>query len=171
MAVVVPFMEALALRMAGANRRMLRDSSAASATISGAPPSSLLPPASSLLEPSSSLLPPPFSLLFPLLRVCLAMWCERSAERREVYADMRLSYEAFSRCLEQDEGGYLESGEHYFTTRSHLAFRKIKAHEMHTILGVLEAYSHHIANNPYSLLPHWYGIFFIKTAGVGRKGG
>lgn len=78
-----------------------------------------------------------------------------------------LSYESFSRCLEQDHGGYMQCGDFYFTTRTHLVFRKIDDDDMSLILSVLENYSAYVAKNPYSLLPHWYGIFSATTAGLG----
>jgi len=69
-----------------------------------------------------------------------------------------ISHESFVRELEQQDEGYYQSGDFYFSAVSGLCLKKIAAEEAAFILSVLPEYCAHISDHPLSLLPRWLAI-------------
>lgn len=66
-----------------------------------------------------------------------------------------LSYEAFIRLADVAVEGLWQSGDYFFSSKSGICYKRIKAEERKSIIDMLTEYDKHMTLHPFSLIPQW----------------
>ena len=83
----------------------------------------------------------------------------------KIFAKLRnhfgMSYEAYTRLANLVVEGIWRSGDFFFSSKAPVCYRRISDGEHKTIMELLLEYDRHLLAHPYTLMPHWYGLYSI----------